>query len=233
MHKNSLFLDSSEGSFDSRVFNYIEKNNSKYYPSACAMDKAAKRLRSKSFYNDEIAYIGAFFNWLFTWKKVGKDLAKRYVEWLQSLAMNVLFQTKDGTIPTKDIRMLIITPAKQEVHIVTPYQKIYPVFYHDFPTKKVVADDISSLHTRISEKVNHVLTEKKTEFKALLDLMNVLNHILPDTELNTSSLKKKKLIETLNGLSTDDEDFILLTEMAEDLLSDMKLIFSDIEIYWG
>ncbi len=234
MHKYSIAVDFSPGSFDSRLFNYIEKNNSSWYSSAVVIDKAVDRLSSKSFYNDGIAYIGAFFNWLFTRERVGKDLAKRYKDWLQSLAKRTLFCIGEEAIPANDIWLLIITPIKNEVHIVRPDRKhIYPIFYHDFPTKKVVANDISKLHIRISDIVNRKISEKKNELKALPDLMNVFNHILPDIGMNTSINKKNELKKALDTLSAEDDDYKLLSSMAEDLLTDMNLIFSDIEIYWG
>lgn len=234
MKKYSVIVSLEPGSFDSRLFDYINKHNSQWYSSAEIIDIAAQRLRSKSFYSDEIAYLGPFFNWLFTWKRVGKELAKKYVECLQTFASKTLFCTKNGEISSKDIWILVITPEKKEVHIVTSDRKnVCQVFYHDFPTKKVEATDISNFDIRISVQINRVLKEKKIEFKALTDLMIVLKHVLPDIDICTSVNKKRELIKALNLLSEDDEDYILLTTMADDLLSDINLVFNNIEMYWG
>ena len=60
-----------------------------------------------------------------------------------------------------------------------------------------------------------------------------LKALLPDTALNTSLNNIDLFLQALNSLDSEDEDFRLLVEMAPDLLKDLTLIFSNMDIYWG
>lgn len=239
--KYSLILSLFPGSFDWRVEEYIKKHNARQISRDHLIDIAINRLQSKSYYAEGIAYIGHFISWLFSVKNVGQSLNKEYRGWLNSLAENSLFCTESGDITLKNIRYMVITPGKKEVHIAfwqrLQYDEyagnhmIQPIYHFDFPTKKVKASDINWVQIRSSNQINNAISLLKSEFKALPDMMNIINHLYPELDLNTSSLKWKRLKQELDSLSADD--YNLLVNMASDILDDIKLIYSNIKIYWG
>ena len=227
------FLVSLYDRVDASLIDYIDRHNAAIYDIERLVEKGASRIASKNFYSDGILLSGKLLNWLFTKERVGRELMTAYRNLWREIAKSTKLVTTKGEFPLSEMRVMIIAPDLKDVYVVTKRNIIGRLCYSDYRTKEVKADDISKVCLRIAADVNSVLVEKKTDFKAIVDFCNVLTHLLPDTPLNTSLNNIDLFLQALNSLDSEDEDFHLLVEMAPDLLKDLTLIFTNMDIYWG
>ena len=215
------------------------KNEMVVFSKEKLLQKAKDRLTTKPYHVDGIAMYGIdiqgkFFDKLFKAKHVGKELSSEYENWLTELAENSKFLTSEGVFELRDLDCLQINSQSKEVYIVlAENKKNLPLCCSNAPAKRVIASDINRVEMQIAEKVKSSINKNIANFKALPELPIVFKHILPDLDMNTSYAQYEKLDKALKELSADDEDQILIKQMAADLLFDLQTIFSDVEIYWG
>ena len=231
--KKDSFICSPDSRVDNSILDYISRHKAKWLVAAELIDTGKKRIASKDLYCDGILLSGHLLSWLFTNKRVGKDSMLSYRTLCEEIAASCRFVTTQGEFTSADVRVMIIAPDLKEVYVVTKSDIICRLCYSEFRNKKVEAKDISEVHLRVSDKVKSVITKEKHNFKALSDFCNVMKHLCPDIELNSSIKNINLFREALDTLDQDDDELRVLIEMAPHLLDDMRLIYSNIDIYWG
>ena len=118
------------------------------------------------------------------------------------------------------------------MHALTLDNQIYPIIQSANHKLKVMADDISKLEIAFSDKAQAVISHYKNRFNALSDIRPVLAEI-SDIELNTTKENTDAVLEKIKELPENDERLILLKEMGPDIIDDISLIFTGLDLYWG
>ncbi|MCH5218388.1 MAG: hypothetical protein J1F07_07565 [Muribaculaceae bacterium] len=215
------------------IIDYIDEHNAKCYDPKDLIRIAIRRLQSKPVVSDGILFHAPFFKRFFTADRVGDELQKEFTDLIKSKAEKIQFATPIGTLLVEDIRVLIIIPEKKSVELWTTNNTLVPVVKPFNQSSRVKVGNISKLEIAFSEQAKQVIYNNKANFKALSDLIIVLSHLCPEVILNTSKDNTNLIFDKIKELPDSDEDLILLNKMVPDIIEDVRLIYDNLNLYWG